>query len=68
MRVLPGSFCVGRAYNTSSVLFIYFFFSRRTSGNQNTGQDQVDGESEENAVPGDLRHGIDSPPKYYPVR
>jgi len=40
----------------------------RTSSNQNTRQNQVDDESEENAFPGDLRHGINSPSKHYSVR
>jgi hypothetical protein len=53
-----------RMYNTSFLL-LYIF---RTSGNQNIRQDKIDGESEENAVPGDLRHGIDTSSKRYSVK
>lgn len=48
-----------------SVCCCYF---RRTSGNQNIGQNQIDGESEENAVSGDLRHGVRTPSKHYSAR
>lgn len=51
-------------YNTNFVLLYTF----RTSGNQNIRQDKIDGESEENAVPGDFRHGIDTSSKCYSVK
>lgn len=40
----------------------------RTSSNQNSRQNQVDSESEENAIPGDLRHGVDTSSKHYSVK
>lgn len=47
---------------------ILYHYTFRTSGNQNIRQDKIDGESEENAVPGDLRHGIDTSSKRYSVK
>jgi len=61
----PWMYIIRISFYYNIILYHYTF---RTSGNQNIRQDQIDGESEENAVSGDLCHGIDTSSKRYSVK